>query len=45
VECHKQHGYPYGCQEFVLDKVVSATFILNDESDFAGMDEAWMKHG
>ena len=26
-----------------LDKVVSATFILGDESDFAGMNEEWVK--
>jgi 2-iminobutanoate/2-iminopropanoate deaminase len=26
-----------------LDKVVSATFILGDESDFAGMNEEWGK--
>jgi 2-iminobutanoate/2-iminopropanoate deaminase len=26
-----------------LDKVVSATFILAEESDFAGMNEEWMK--
>jgi len=26
-----------------LAKVVSATFILADESDFAGMNEEWMK--
>jgi 2-iminobutanoate/2-iminopropanoate deaminase len=26
-----------------LDKVVSATFILDDESDFAGMNEEWNK--
>ena len=26
-----------------LDKVVSATFILYDESDFAGMNEEWVK--
>jgi len=26
-----------------LDKVVSATFILDEESDFAGMNEEWSK--
>lgn len=26
-----------------LDKVVSATFILAEESDFAGVNEEWMK--
>ena len=26
-----------------LDKVVSATFILGDENDFAGMNEEWSK--
>jgi 2-iminobutanoate/2-iminopropanoate deaminase len=26
-----------------LDKVVSATFILAEESDFAGLNEEWMK--
>lgn len=26
-----------------LERVVSATFILADESDFPGMDEEWMK--
>ncbi len=26
-----------------LDKVVSATFILAEESDFAGMNEEWLK--
>jgi len=26
-----------------LEKVVSATFILYDESDFAGMNEEWVK--
>jgi len=26
-----------------LDKVVSATFILAEESDFAGMNEEWVK--
>jgi 2-iminobutanoate/2-iminopropanoate deaminase len=26
-----------------LEKVVSATFILGDESDFAGMNEEWMR--
>jgi 2-iminobutanoate/2-iminopropanoate deaminase len=26
-----------------LDKVVSATFILGEESDFAGMNEEWVK--
>jgi 2-iminobutanoate/2-iminopropanoate deaminase len=26
-----------------MDKVVSATFILGDESDFAGMNEEWAK--
>jgi 2-iminobutanoate/2-iminopropanoate deaminase len=26
-----------------LDKVVSATFILGDENDFAGMNEEWRK--
>ena len=26
-----------------LDRVVSATFILSDESDFAGMNEEWGK--
>ena len=26
-----------------LDKVVSATFILGEESDFAGMNEEWAK--
>jgi 2-iminobutanoate/2-iminopropanoate deaminase len=26
-----------------LQKVVSATFILNDEGDFAGMNEEWAK--
>jgi 2-iminobutanoate/2-iminopropanoate deaminase len=26
-----------------LDKVVSATFILGDEADFAGMNEEWLK--
>ena len=26
-----------------LDKVVSATFILGDPNDFAGMNEAWAK--
>jgi hypothetical protein len=26
-----------------LDKLVSATFILYDESDFAGMNEEWVK--
>jgi 2-iminobutanoate/2-iminopropanoate deaminase len=26
-----------------LDRVVSATFILDEESDFAGMNEEWMK--
>ena len=26
-----------------LDKVVSATFILYDEGDFAGMNEEWVK--
>jgi 2-iminobutanoate/2-iminopropanoate deaminase len=26
-----------------LDKVVSATFILDDPKDFAGMNEEWMK--
>jgi 2-iminobutanoate/2-iminopropanoate deaminase len=26
-----------------LDKAVSATFILGEESDFAGMNEEWMK--
>ncbi len=26
-----------------LDKIVSATFILGDANDFAGMNEEWMK--
>jgi 2-iminobutanoate/2-iminopropanoate deaminase len=26
-----------------LDRVVSATFILDEESDFAGMNEEWVK--
>ena len=26
-----------------LEKVVSATFILGDESDFAGMNEEWVR--
>jgi 2-iminobutanoate/2-iminopropanoate deaminase len=26
-----------------LDKAVSATFILGEESDFAGMNEEWLK--
>ena len=26
-----------------LEKIVSATFILDDPNDFAGMDEEWMK--
>ena len=26
-----------------LDKIVSATFILGDPNDFAGMNEEWMK--
>jgi 2-iminobutanoate/2-iminopropanoate deaminase len=26
-----------------LDKAVSATFVLGEESDFAGMNEEWMK--
>ena len=29
---------------FVLDLVVSATFILDDPADFAGLNEEWVRH-
>jgi 2-iminobutanoate/2-iminopropanoate deaminase len=32
--------YAAGCS---LDQVVSATFILDDPNDFAGMNEEWLK--
>jgi 2-iminobutanoate/2-iminopropanoate deaminase len=42
-QCLRNVSAILGAAGSSLAKVVSATFILDDESDFAGMNEEWVK--
>ncbi|HEU4783477.1 MAG TPA: Rid family detoxifying hydrolase [Ktedonobacterales bacterium] len=42
-QCLKNIGAILTAAGSSLEKVVSATFILGDESDFAGMNEEWVR--